>query len=52
MVRVGEAHSCAVLDDYRVLCWGYNADGRLGYAHTVAIGDNETPASAGPIDLL
>ena len=26
----GERHSCAVLTDGKVVCWGYNASGRLG----------------------
>ncbi|HJL14881.1 MAG TPA: RCC1 domain-containing protein [Sandaracinaceae bacterium LLY-WYZ-13_1] len=27
-VAVGEEHACALHDDGRVFCWGYNADGR------------------------
>ena len=29
-VAVGEAHSCAVLNDNRVVCWGANGSGQLG----------------------
>jgi len=29
-VAVGEQHSCAILDDGTVKCWGYNASGQLG----------------------
>ncbi|MFV8754884.1 hypothetical protein ACNOYE_30420 [Nannocystaceae bacterium ST9] len=50
IVASGE-HSCALLDDYGVVCWGWNADGRLGYGHTQTIGDNEDPEVAGTIEL-
>ncbi|MBK8293864.1 MAG: DUF11 domain-containing protein [Solirubrobacterales bacterium] len=50
-VAVGGAHACAVLDTGAVRCWGSGINGRLGYANTNDIGDNETPASAGPVDL-
>ncbi|MBA3301591.1 MAG: chromosome condensation regulator, partial [Thermoleophilaceae bacterium] len=50
-VSGGGATTCAVLDDNNVRCWGFGADGRPGYANTETIGDNETPASAGPVDL-
>jgi len=26
----GSAHTCAILDDGSVSCWGYNSDGQLG----------------------
>lgn len=52
MIAAGEAHSCAVTENFEVLCWGANPDGRLGYGHTNQIGDDETPASIGPIELL
>ena len=29
-VSLGYNHSCALLEDGRVKCWGYNVDGRLG----------------------
>jgi cysteine-rich repeat protein len=51
-ITAGATHACAVLEDHTVICWGENPDGRLGYGHTNKIGDNETPASAGPIQLL
>jgi alpha-tubulin suppressor-like RCC1 family protein len=28
----GEVHTCAIMGDRRVKCWGYNADGELGVA--------------------
>ncbi|KIG17854.1 hypothetical protein DB30_02477 [Enhygromyxa salina] len=51
-ISSGNLHSCAVLEDYSVVCWGYGSTGSLGYGNTNNIGDNETPASAGAIDLL
>ena len=32
-------------------CWGKNEAGQLGYAHTNTIGDDETPASAGDVNV-
>jgi alpha-tubulin suppressor-like RCC1 family protein len=51
MVATGATHSCAVLDDGSVRCWGFGGDGRLGYGNQVSIGDDETPASAGPVNI-
>jgi uncharacterized repeat protein (TIGR01451 family) len=48
---VGYEHSCAVLADRTVRCWGNGASGRLGYGNTTTIGDDETPGSVGPVDL-
>ena len=50
-VATGNYHSCAVLDDGSVRCWGFGTSGQLGYGRTDTIGDNETPGSAGPVDL-
>ena len=50
-LAAGARFSCAILADGRVRCWGYGGFGQLGYASTNAIGDNETPGSAGPVDL-
>ncbi len=52
-IGAGEAHTCAILDDGAVRCWGFGGNGRLGYGGTESIGDTagETPASAGPVAL-
>ncbi len=50
-ITAGADHTCAVLDNGSVRCWGLGANGALGYANTASIGDNETPAAAGPVDL-
>ena len=38
-IAVGSAHSCALLDNFTVKCWGFGAYGRLGYGDTVSRGD-------------
>ena len=50
-ISAGGAHTCAILNDASVLCWGYGADGQLGYANTTDVGDGETPGSIGPVKL-
>jgi hypothetical protein len=37
-VATGQAHTCALLDDHRVKCWGDNSYGQLGYGDTRARG--------------
>jgi alpha-tubulin suppressor-like RCC1 family protein len=50
-VTAGEAHTCALLTDGTVRCWGAGSDGRLGYGNTAVIGDNESPSTVGPVNL-
>jgi uncharacterized repeat protein (TIGR01451 family) len=50
-IGAGYAHTCATLDDGTARCWGFGGNGRLGYSSTASIGDNETPATAGPLLL-
>jgi alpha-tubulin suppressor-like RCC1 family protein len=50
-IQTGGRHTFALLDDGRLRSWGLGSDGQLGYANTKNIGDNEKPASAGPISL-
>jgi alpha-tubulin suppressor-like RCC1 family protein len=50
-ISAGSFKTCALLATGSVRCWGYGADGGLGYGNTNNIGDNETPASAGDVPI-
>ena len=50
-ISAGSVHSCAILDDGSLRCWGYNGSGRLGYGTTATIGDDEKPGAVPPVDL-
>ena len=41
-VYCGKDHSCALMDDGGVRCWGTNENGALGYGVGVYVGDDET----------
>jgi alpha-tubulin suppressor-like RCC1 family protein len=47
----GSEHTCALLASGAVRCWGHGVAGILGYGNTNTIGDNETPASAGDVNI-
>lgn len=50
-ISAGDAHTCAILDNRQVRCWGRGRDGQLGYANTASIGDFEVPGSVGPVNI-
>ncbi len=50
-ISAGAVHTCALLDDAGVRCWGFGGDGRLGYANINIVGDDETPATVGPVSV-
>jgi alpha-tubulin suppressor-like RCC1 family protein len=50
-VAAGNAHTCAALDDGRLRCWGLGDSGQLGYGNQHEIGDDETPAEAGDVNV-
>src|SRR5436190_20214158 len=50
-IAAGFYHACALLDNGRVRCWGQGSAGQLGYGNTNNVGDDETPAAAGPVEL-
>lgn len=39
-ISSGASHSCALLDNYSVKCWGLNSSGQLGIGSTQNKGDN------------
>ena len=42
-LTAGDSHTCALMADQSVRCWGANADGQLGLGNTNTIGDDEVP---------
>jgi alpha-tubulin suppressor-like RCC1 family protein len=50
-LSAGYFNTCALLETGNVRCWGYNYSGQLGYGHYQIIGDNETPASVGDVNV-
>jgi len=50
-IAAGGAHTCAVITDGTLRCWGANTYGQLGIASTENIGDNELPSSIPPVDV-
>ncbi len=50
-LSTGHYHTCALLETGKVRCWGYGYHGQLGYGNSLTIGDNETPASVGDVNV-
>jgi hypothetical protein len=52
-ISAGTEHSCAVLDDGGVVCWGANSEGQLGLGDTVSRGGTpfESGSTLARIDL-
>lgn len=52
-VTAGTTHTCALLDDRSLKCWGSNDSGQLGQGHTADLGDgpNEMGDNLNPIPL-
>jgi alpha-tubulin suppressor-like RCC1 family protein len=50
-IAVGDAFSCARLDDGTIKCWGVSNQGQIGYGSTDFIGYEQTPAEVGTLDL-
>ena len=45
-VAVGEEHTCALLEDRTLRCWGYNTSGQLGLGDTLPRGNSGDKLSA------
>jgi cysteine-rich repeat protein len=50
-VAAGRRHTCALLEDGTIRCWGINQSGQLGQGHVYHIGDNELPGSVDVVDV-
>src|SRR4051812_19566416 len=50
-ITAGDNHTCVILDNGKVRCWGIGSSGQLGTGNAQTIGDTETPASIPPVDL-
>ena len=48
MVSAGGSHTCAILDDDTLKCWGYNGYGNLGYGDTT---DRSSPEATLVVNL-
>jgi alpha-tubulin suppressor-like RCC1 family protein len=52
-ISAGDAHTCAILDNATVKCWGAGGNGRLGSGATTSLGDGagEMGNSLGIVDV-
>lgn len=50
-LTAGDRHTCALLDSGGVRCWGDGRSAALGYGTEEIVGDDETPAAAGDLDI-
>ena len=50
-VVAGTAHTCALFNNGQVACWGRGAEGQLGYNSSASVGDNESVASYGYVNV-
>src|SRR5690606_4591336 len=44
-LTMGDSHSCILMADMAVRCWGQGSGGKLGYGNSNNIGDDEFPVS-------
>ena len=51
-ISAGNAHTCALLANGDVKCWGISTHGQLGYGNTRTIGDGDLPSSVGAVRLF
>jgi cysteine-rich repeat protein len=50
-LALGGVHTCALIEQGRIRCWGHNGGGQLGYGINDDVGNDETPSSAGDLPL-
>jgi alpha-tubulin suppressor-like RCC1 family protein len=49
-LAAGGYHTCALLVNGSLICWGYSKRGQLGYGNMFDIGDDELPTAAGVVN--
>ncbi|MCX4242311.1 RCC1 domain-containing protein [Paraliomyxa miuraensis] len=50
-LAAGARHTCAVLANASLVCWGEGLDGRLGLGHEDDVGGTTIPAGSGAVEL-
>lgn len=50
-IIAGSSHSCALLEDGRVSCFGSGGSGQLGYGSSASVGDNESVTTLEPLSF-
>lgn len=50
-IAAGGNHTCALLTDGNVRCWGHGVFGQLGYGNTANVGDSQNPSVAGNVSV-
>jgi cysteine-rich repeat protein len=50
-IAAGDNHTCVILNDDSVKCWGENDSGQLGLGNSAPIGDDETVAQGPAVNL-
>lgn len=48
-IAAGARHTCAILDDWSMVCWGDGQEGRLGLGHEGDVGLVSVPLTAGVV---
>jgi alpha-tubulin suppressor-like RCC1 family protein len=48
-IAAGSQHTCALMDDETIHCWGLGDHGRLGYGNQDSVGDDEPPSMPVPL---
>jgi alpha-tubulin suppressor-like RCC1 family protein len=50
-ISAGAQHTCVLLEDGNVKCWGQGGHGILGYGNEESIGDDEVPSDVGTVEV-
>jgi alpha-tubulin suppressor-like RCC1 family protein len=50
-LSLGALHSCVLLENNSIKCWGANNVGQLGYGNPDGIGDDELPIDVGTVEV-